>query len=141
MRNYFITGLISLIVGLGLGFYIGWIQFPVEYRNSHLCQLDDDYRENYTLMIARGYRRDGDINKALDRLRPLRSEGKPECEGSDSYQIDNVSDWVQRLTVQYITEGASQGEIRDLVALAEGFGRLTPVMESFRSTNPATPQP
>ena len=141
MRNYIITGVISLLIGLGLGFYIGWVQFPVEYRNSHLCQLADHYREDYTLMVARGYREDGDINKALERLRPLRSEGKPECENSRAYQIDNVSEWVQRLTEQYISEGANQTDIQDLVALAEGFGRVTPVMESFRTANPATPQP
>lgn len=133
MRNYLITGIIAIALGIGLGVYIGWIQYPVEYRNSYMCQLSDNYQEEYTLMIARGYREDGDLNKALDRLQPLRAVGVPECDDGRSYQIDNIPEWVQVLTERYISQGADPALIRDLVALAEGFGRLTPIMESFRS--------
>lgn len=133
MRSYVFTGIIALLLGIGIGVYLGWAQFPVEYRNSHMCQLDQEYQENYTLMVARGYRQDGDINKAIERLRPLRIENNLEaCNDERTYKIDNVLDWVQYLTEKYISEGANPEEIRDLVALAEGFDRVTPVMESFR---------
>ncbi|MBI5931170.1 MAG: hypothetical protein HY862_17805 [Chloroflexi bacterium] len=133
MRNYLFTGIITIALGLGLGLYIGWVQYPVEYRNSYMCQLSDQYQEDYTLMVARGYREDGDLNKALDRLQPLRAVGIAECDDGRSYQIDNIPEWVQVLTERYISQGADPSLIRDLVALAEGFGRLTPIMESFRS--------
>ncbi len=85
MRNYLLTGLITIALGIGLGVYIGWVQYPVEYRNSYMCQLSDGYQEEYTLMVARGYREDGDLNKALDRLQPLRAVGVPECDDGRSY--------------------------------------------------------
>ena len=132
MRNYLLTGMITIALGIGLGVYIGWVQYPVEYRNSYMCQLSDSYQEEYTLMLARGYREDGDLNKALDRLQPLRAEGVPECDDGRSYKIDNIPEWVQVLTERYISQGADPVLIQDLVALAEGFGRLTPIMESFR---------
>lgn len=141
MRQFIVTGLIALLVGLGLGLYIGWVQYPVEYRNSHMCQLASRYQAEYTLMVARGYRMDGDVQKAVERLRPLRAEGKPECQASDSPPIDNIADWVQSLTERYISEGASQQQIRDLVALAEAFNRVTPIMESFRDSNPTPVSP
>lgn len=133
VRNYFFTGMITLVLGIALGVYLGWVQFPVEYRNSHLCQLNTPYQENYTLMVARGYRIDKNLEKALERLRPLRVAEVPECDDSRAYKIDNIPDWVQQLTEQYISKGADPSEIRDLVALAEGFDRLTPIMESFRT--------
>lgn len=133
MRNYLFTGLVTIALGIGLGVYIGWVQYPVEYRNSYMCQLSDSYQEEYTLMVARGYRQDGNINKALDRLQPLRAVGIPECDDGRSYQIDNIPEWVQILTERYISQGSDPLLIRDLVALAEAFGRLTPIMESFRS--------
>lgn len=132
MRTYIVTGLITFAIGLGMGFYTGWVQFPVEYRNSHMCQLSPNYQEEYTLMVARGFQEDGDLQAALDRLRPLRVEGKLECDDGRAYSIDNIPDWVQRLTEQKINQGANPDDIRTLVTLAEAMGRLTPVMESFR---------
>ena len=136
MRNIIATGLVMLFVGAGIGLYIGWVQYPVEYRNSEMCQLAEDYQEEYTLMVARGYQLDGNVNKAIERLRPLRAAGNPNCQQSQTTTIDNIPDWVQTLTELYISEGANQEQIRDLVALSEAFNRLTPVMESFRTSNP-----
>ena len=132
MRTYIVTGLITFAIGLGLGFYTGWVQFPVEYRNSHMCQLSPEYQEEYTLMVARGFEEDGNLQAAVDRLRPLRVEGKLECDDGRAYSVDNIPDWVQRLTEQKINQGANPDDIRTLVSLAEAMGRLTPVMESFR---------
>lgn len=132
MRNLLLTGAITFFIGLALGFYLGWVQFPVEYRNSHMCQLDENYQENYTLMVARGYGVDGDLQKAIERLRPLRVEGIPECDDGRAYKVDSIPDWVQTVTERYINAGADTRDIRDLVSLSADLGRLTPVMESFR---------
>lgn len=98
-----------------------------------MCQLEWRYQESYTLMVARGYRQDRNLNKALERLRPLRAVGVPVCEDSRPYKIDNIPDWVQYFTEQQISRGSDPQEIRDLVILAAAFNRLTPIMEGFLS--------
>jgi hypothetical protein len=128
-----------LLLGLGIGIYLGWVQFPVEYQNSYMCQLAGQYQENYTLMVARGYREDQNLELALERLRPLRVDDIAACKDGRDYEIDNIPEWVQIVTEQHISEGADPEAIRDLVALAEGFDRLTPIMESFRSASPNPP--
>ena len=125
-----ITFLLSFPVGLGIGLYIGWIQAPVEYRNSQMCQLAEEDQENYTLMVARGYRLDNDLNRAVERLRPLRVEGQPVCDDGRDYQIDNIPDWVQVLTERFISLGADQDDICDMVNLADALNRSTDLMLS-----------
>lgn len=134
MRNILPTGLlpifaITLIVtfpiGVGLGLYIGWVQAPVEYRNSQMCQLSEAHQENYTIMVARGYRLDKDLNKAVQRLRPLRVENQSVCDDGRPYKIDNIPDWVQVLTERTISNGANQDDICDLANLADSLDRST----------------
>lgn len=125
-----ITFIISFPIGVGIGLYIGWVQAPVEYRNSQMCQLSEGHQENYTLMVARGYRLDRDLNKAVERLRPLRVENQPACDDGRAYQIDNIPDWVQVLTEQYISIGSNQDDICDMVNLADALNRSTDLMLS-----------
>lgn len=130
MRTYLFTGLISLVIGIGLGLFLGWVQFPVEYQNSHMCQLDWQYQEEYTVMVARGYRQDQDLTKAIERLRPLRVEGVDACDDGRDYVIDNLADWIVYLTELKISQGADLRDIQDLAFLARGLGRTTPLIES-----------
>lgn len=115
--------MLSLIIGLALGLvagiYIGWVQAPVEYINSPLSALDQEHLDDYTLMIAYGYGADGDLNGAVDRLRKL--------------NVPSVPAYVQNITERFITQGRDIEEIRQLVTLAEAMGRLTPLMEAYRS--------
>jgi hypothetical protein len=119
MTRIFISLLIGLAVGIGLGLYIGWVQAPVEYVDSPLHYLDQDHTDQYTVMIAAGYIGDGDLQGAVDRLRKL--------------NVTNVPAYVQIVTERYISQGRSVDDIRSLVALAEAMGRLTPLMEAYRS--------
>ncbi|NDJ84806.1 MAG: hypothetical protein GYB66_02870 [Chloroflexi bacterium] len=135
MRTYVMTGIVALALGIGLGLYLGWIQFPVEYEDSRMCQLDEQYQEDYTLMVARGYQVDGNLDAAIARLRPLRVAEVEACNDSRPYKINNIPDWVEYLAEQYISEGRDPVQIRDLVALAAGFERVTPAMESFLPQN------
>jgi hypothetical protein len=132
VRSYFITGIIALALGIGIGVYLGWVQFPTEYRNSHMCQLDISYQEEYTLMVARGYRKDGDVEKSIERLQALRVTDIPACDDGRPYQINNIPDWVRYLTEQYISDAADRRDISDLVALYAAYGELPDIMESFR---------
>lgn len=118
MVRFLLSLLVMLIVGLGIGVYLGWVQFPVEYIDSPASALAQRYKDEYTVMVANGYRYDRDLNGALERLRIL---GEP-----------NIPAYVQELTERYITNSQDLNDIRTLVVLAEGLGRLTPPMEPYR---------
>lgn len=112
----------GIFIGLLSGLFIGWVVAPTEYVNSPMTALAQRWRDEYTVMIAAGYAVDRDLNGALERLRRL--------------GVPNVPQYVQEITERYITNSRNVADIRLLVRLAEGFGRLTPLMQDFRSLNP-----
>jgi hypothetical protein len=119
MTRIVISLIIGIGLGIGLGLYVGWVQLPVEYVDSPLSFLDQAHMDDYTVMVAAGYTADHDLQGAVDRLRAL--------------NITNVPTYVQLITERYISQGRSVTDIRQLVALAEAMGRLTPLMEAYRS--------
>ncbi len=121
MIRFLLSLLGGLVVGLGIGLYLGWVQFPVEYVDSPFPALDPRFQEDYTVMVAAGYVYDRDLNAAFERLRLL--------------AVENIPQYVQNLAESYITASRSIVDIRYLVALSEGFGRLTPLMEPYRMVN------
>jgi len=119
----FLGSLIAgLVIGAGLGLFLGWVPFPVEYLDSPASALDQRYKDEYTVMIAAGYLVDRDIQGAVERLRVLDEE--------------NIPAYVQETTERFISNSRNLQEIQFLVSLSEGLGRLTPVMENFRMLNP-----
>lgn len=118
MVRVFVSVVVGLVFGGMIGLFFGWVVFPVEYVDSNIASLAPQYQEEYTVMIASGYVEDGDAFGAVERLRAL--------------GVDNVPAYVQDLTERYITNSRDLQEIRLLVALAEGLGRLTPPMNNFR---------
>lgn len=126
-RRHIGSLLIGVLIGLAMGVYLGWQQFPVEYTNSSIEALAPAYQEDYTVMVAEGYLYDQDVAVALNRLQPLGKE--------------NIFNYVQDLTERYISQ-SNFPAIPAMVALAEAMGRLTPVMEIYRLTpvpSPASP--
>jgi len=123
-KRYVGSLLIGVLVGLAIGVYLGWEQFPVQYTNSSLAALAPRAQEEYTVMVAEGYQYDQDITAAIARLQPLNK--------------DNVFDYIQELTERFIAQ-SNVPYIPVMVALAEAVGRLTPVMEIYRSTPVPTP--
>jgi len=119
MTRLLLSLAIGLILGMALGLGIGYGLFPVEYINSPLTLLAESYRDDYTVMIASGYAADRDLTGAVERLRAL--------------EVSNVPAYVQVVTERYISQGRNYADIVRLVALAEAMGRLTPLMESYRS--------
>jgi len=118
MIRLFVSTVVGVVLGLLVGLVYGWQIAPVEFVNSPLRDLAQRYRDEYTVMVAMGYLIDGDANGAIERLRHL--------------DVENVPAHVQETTERYITNSRNVEDIRKLVALAEGLGRLTPPMESFR---------
>jgi hypothetical protein len=118
-RRYVGSLLIGVLIGLAVGVFLGWEQFPVEYTNSSMSALAPRYKEDYTVMVAEGYLYDQDINGALTRLQPLGEE--------------NIFDYIQNLTERLISQ-SKVSAIPPMVALAEAVGRSTPAMEIYRLT-------
>jgi hypothetical protein len=118
MTRFLLSLLVALLVGLGVGLYLGWVQFPQLTVDSPASALAQRYKDEYTVMIAAGYLDDHDLTGALERLRVL--------------GVDNVPVYVQEVTERYITNSRDVEDIRYLVALSEGLGRLTPIMEPYR---------
>ena len=117
MRRFLTSLLLGLILGGLIGLYLGWVQFPVEYVDSPMQDLNSRTKDDYTVMIAASYQYDKDALGAVERLRLL--------------GVDNVPEYVQIVTERFITNSRDLSDIRLLVNLSEGLGRLTPIMEPF----------
>ncbi|MEQ8675747.1 MAG: hypothetical protein RLP44_29790 [Aggregatilineales bacterium] len=117
MSRFFISIIIGLVIGAILGLFLGWVQFPVEFVNSPASSLTTRYKDEYTVMIANGYRGDSDVQGAIERLRIL--------------GIENVPVYVQETAERYITNSRVVEDIVALVALSNALGRLTPIMEPY----------
>jgi hypothetical protein len=65
---------LSIIVGLGLGLYFGWVISPVEYVDTSPSTLRADFRTDYTLMVAETYQHDHNIASAAHHLAILGNE-------------------------------------------------------------------
>jgi hypothetical protein len=122
MLRLFVSVTIGFLLGIGLGLFVGWVLAPTEYVDSPMQSLSQRHKDDYTVMIAAGYAADKDVNAVLERLRKL--------------NVDNIPQYVQDITERYITNSRDLVDIRLLVNLSEGLGRLTPIMENFRALNP-----
>jgi hypothetical protein len=116
MIRVFISTVLGVLLGIGIGLGIGW-GLPQDYSASTVAELAPAYREQYTLMVASAYVNERDVNGALERLRVL--------------DVENIPAYIQDLAERYISSSRNVEDIRLLVALSEGFGRLTAPMQSF----------
>ena len=116
MIRVFISTVLGVLLGIGIGLGIGW-GLPQDYSESTIAELAPSYQEQYTLMIASAYVNERDVNGALERLRVL--------------GVENIPAYIQDLAERYISSSRNVEDIRLLVALSEGFGRLTAPMERF----------
>ncbi|PJF23404.1 MAG: hypothetical protein CUN56_01045 [Phototrophicales bacterium] len=118
MRRFLVSLLLGIGLGIGGGIALGWGPLAVVYVDGPASALAQRYRDEYTVMIAAGYRADQDALGAIERLRILGE--------------DNIPLYVQEVTERFITNSRDIDDIYHLVALAEGLGRLTEIMIPFR---------
>lgn len=121
MLRFLLSLAVGLLLGLGIGLYLGWVQFPVEYINSPARDLAPRYKDEYIVMIATGYLADQDLQAAVDRLRLI--------------GLENIPQAVQDTAERFITTSREIQDIRVLVGLAGALDRLTPIMEPYRQIN------
>ncbi len=116
----FQRGLLSLLVGLGLGALVGalvgWF-VPVQDVSVGLERLSPQYKAEYTLIVAAAYEANGDWDLAQARLGRL-AEADPAL-------------YVVQVTEQAIAEGRSPADIRRLTAMAVRFGYTTPSLVPY----------
>jgi len=119
MVRFLLSFIAALIVGLLLGLYLGWVQFPVKYTDSTADRLAQRFKDDYTVMVAKAFLDDQDLTGALERMRVL--------------GVENVPAYIQDTTERYITNSSDVTDIRALVSLSAGLGRLTPIMEPYQT--------
>lgn len=121
MIRLFVSLLVGLVLGALLGLYLGWVQFPVDFVDSHISQLDPTYRDLYTVMVAGGYQHDADAVGAVERLRVV--------------GVANVPEYVFLQAERYISNSRDIADIQSLIALSEGLGRTSPLFDTYRQLN------
>ena len=126
MVRFILSLFVALIVGALLGLYLGWVQFPVKYTDSGAARLAQRFKDEYTVMVANAYLDDSDLTGALERMRFL--------------GVENVPAYIQDTTERYITNSSNVTDIRALVALSSGLGRLTPIMQPYQILTPVPSQ-
>lgn len=108
---------LGLALGVALGLYVGWVAWPLEVTEANPTILQEQYRQDYTLLIAAAYGEDGDLEAARQRLYSLNP--------------DDPAGWLVKFTVDYILAGRDETEIRQLVRLANDLGLYSPAMAPY----------
>ena len=107
---------VGLAVGAGLGLYVGWFAWPVEYRDAN-----PTVRQDYILMIATAYGADGDLNRAGQRLDELGTNGR-------NLVLDALLDMVVR--------EAPETELQQVAQLGRDLGLTSPAIERYAGGSP-----
>jgi hypothetical protein len=116
LRNIFWVGL-GLLLGAALGLFLGWVAWPTEFTEADPSILQENYQQDYALMIAANYALDRDLVAARRRLTSLNKED------SNAWLLDQV--------VAHILENENETEIRQLVLLAHDMGLSSPAMTPY----------
>jgi hypothetical protein len=112
----FLTVIIGLALGIGLGLYLGWVAWPTEFTDANPSVLQDTYRHDYVRLIATAYTADNNLPAAQQRVASLGVDGR---------------DVVLTVTLETILQGGDEAEIRQLVQLAADLGLSSPAMTPY----------
>ncbi len=104
-------------MGLGIGIFLGWYVWPVQYYDTDFSALHPDHQLEYVAMVGAAYELDGDWQRAEQRLAAL--------------QRDNLGDWLRDSIHHAIAQGQDPIKIGHLISLAKPLGVKTEIMEPF----------
>jgi len=107
---------LGLLLGAGLGLYLGWVVWPTEFTNANPAALQESYRQDYARMIAAAYAEDGNLAAAEKRVESLGENGR---------------DFYFSFTLDAILRGGNETEIRRLARLAADLGFSSPAMTPY----------
>lgn len=109
--------LLGLILGLAISLYYAWIVEPVSYIAAGPSRLNDEYKDEYILLVSSSYAVDGDWQLARERLKAL-----------DDEELENtVTDQLER----YLRAGEPAETLRNLAVVAEKLGSRSPAVAVF----------
>lgn len=117
MKRSIILVIIGLIAGLGIGLYLGWYVWPVEFYDTDFASLHPQYKFELAVMVGAAYEQDGNWERAASRLQSM---GEPDTAG-----------YIRDMIHQAIANGQDPTKIRHLVSLADPLGIRTDIMEPF----------
>lgn len=122
---------IGLIIGIGLGLFLGWVAWPTEFTDANPSVLAEDFKQDYVLMIAMDYAGTGDLAAARQQVSSLGAGGE---------------DFLFSFTLDQILQGDNEAEIKPLAQLANDLGRYSPAMAPYLTseatrTSETTSQP
>jgi len=119
MRRSLLILAIAGLVGLAIGLYVGWVQFPVQTVKAPMPVLSPADKLNYVIMVAESYQLSGNLTEATRQIAQL---GVPE-----------VGSYVRQLTENLITTaGLSQAvQVRAMARLAVALGQGTTLMQPY----------
>lgn len=112
----------GMVMGLALGFAVGWWLWPVQYTNTAPAVLRQDYHDDYVVMIATAYEVERDLEQARERLQSLDPE-EPAAP-------------VIELAERLVEAGSSADDVNRLAHLAEALGAATPTLTSYLEGQP-----
>jgi hypothetical protein len=112
--------LAGTVVGLLFGVFVGWVIWPVQYKDTELVDLKPAHKDDYVIMVSAAYALDGDLEQVEARLAKL--------------GVDDVGQVVADLANRYMSIGASLVDIRSLVQLADALGSSDKAMLDYIAT-------
>ena len=122
----FALGISLFGLGLGLGLFVGWVLWPVQYYDTDPSDLRWEHKEGYIVLVSASYALHNDLAEARARLEELGEE--------------DIGSVVAELARQYVIRGERPEVTRDLVKLAQDLGADTsPELVAYVAT--ATPTP
>jgi hypothetical protein len=104
----------GLVVGLMIGLAIGWWLWPVQYTNTSPSVLRQDYRDDYTLMVATTYEVEQDPERAYERMSLLNPQ-------------DPAAPVIE-LAERLLEAGGSIEDVTRLARLARLLGTVPPTL-------------
>jgi hypothetical protein len=112
----------GLVVGLMMGLAIGWWLWPVRYTNTSPSVLRQDYRDDYTLMVATTYEVEQDPERAYERMSLLNPQ-------------DPAAPIIE-LAERLLEAGGSTEDVTRLARLARALGTVPPTLVPYLEGQP-----
>ena len=75
LKRPLVMAVLALIVGLGLGLFMGWVVWPVQFVDATPAYLRADLQEDYLRMTIDSFRVNGNPNLAVRRWQDLGPNG------------------------------------------------------------------
>ena len=104
-----------MLLGLAIGFYLGWVVLPVELVDVTPADLEAEFQEDYLQLIASTYAAEQNLDQAAARIGSL---GRPDW-----------PDWLLQETIDRILADPTAAETAHMVILARAMGLESPAFD------------